>query len=114
MDNNNRGSVWRNDKKQQGDNKPHFTGKAEINGVECRVSCWKTDAQALQENPKRPVLSFQFTTEAEWQAKFNTQGQQGIKDAYDSIYKQPPQQAPQQAPAGTHIGAEDFEDDIPF
>lgn len=114
MDNNNRGSVWRNDKKQQGDNKPHFTGKAEIGGVEYRVSCWKTDPQSLQENPKRPVLSFQFTSEAEWQAKFNTQGQQGIKDAYDSIYKQAPQQSPQQAPAGTHIGAEDFEDDIPF
>ena len=110
MNINNRGSVWRNNNKQKGDSKPHFTGKAEIGGNQYRVSCWKTDPQLLEENPKRPLLNFQFTSEAEWQAKFNTQGQQGIQQAYDTIYNQ----APQQAPAGTHITAEDFDDDIPF
>lgn len=55
-DNNNRGSIWKNDKKEK-DTHPDFTGSAVINGVEGWVSAWKRKPDA---NDKAPALTFTF------------------------------------------------------
>lgn len=60
-DNNNRGSIWRNEKKAT-DKHPDFTGKATVDGVEYYLSAWKRGPDA---NPKAPALSFAFTAVAD-------------------------------------------------
>jgi hypothetical protein len=60
-DNNNRGSIWKNDKKES-DKHPDFTGSAMINGVDMWVSAWKRKEGA---NAKAPALSFTFKAKDE-------------------------------------------------
>jgi hypothetical protein len=55
-DNNNRGSIWGNDRKTE-DKHPDFRGQAEVGGVKYWVSAWKRKPDA---NPKAPSLSFSF------------------------------------------------------
>jgi hypothetical protein len=55
-DNNNRGSIWGNDRKTE-ENHPDFKGQAEVGGVKYWVSAWKRKPDA---NPKAPALSFSF------------------------------------------------------
>lgn len=50
----NSGSLFKNDKKQDGDNKPNYTGSVMINGVEMWISAWLKDGQ----NGKWMSLSF--------------------------------------------------------
>ena len=102
MDNDNRGALWRNDNKTAGDKKPHFLGKAEIGGIEYRVSCWATEPSLLDENPRRPRLSLQFRTEEEYQAIIGKQHSAGV------------QQATQVLTGSKPSSDYDFEDDIPF
>ena len=83
-ENNNRGSVWRNERKEK-DTHPDFTGQAKIDGVEFWVSAWKRKPDA---KPNAPALSFSVKPKEERQ--------------------QEPQHQPEQ-PAGG-----DFDDDIPF
>ena len=53
-DNTNRGSIWKNDKKET-DNHPDFKGTMDVEGVEYWVSAWKRKEGA---NPNAPALSF--------------------------------------------------------
>jgi len=53
-DNNNRGSIWKNDKKEK-DTHPDFTGSLNVGGVEYWVSAWKRKPGA---SDKAPALSF--------------------------------------------------------
>ena len=53
-DNTNRGSIWKNDKKET-EKHPDFTGSLNVDGVEYWVSAWKRKPDA---NPKAPALSF--------------------------------------------------------
>ena len=53
-DNKNRGSIWKNEKKEQ-DTHPDFTGTLNVEGVEYWVSAWKRKEGA---SPKAPALSF--------------------------------------------------------
>jgi hypothetical protein len=53
-DNTNRGSIWKNDKKET-DNHPDFTGTLNVDGIEFWVSAWKRKEGA---DPKAPALSF--------------------------------------------------------
>jgi len=53
-DNTNRGSIWKNQKKEQ-DTHPDFTGSLNVEGVEYWVSAWKRKEGA---SDKAPVLSF--------------------------------------------------------
>ena len=53
-DNTNRGSVWKNAKKET-DNHPDFTGSLDVDGVQYWVSAWKKKEGA---NPNAPALSF--------------------------------------------------------
>jgi hypothetical protein len=53
-DNTNRGSIWKNDKKET-DNHPDFTGSLNVDGTEYWVSAWKRKPDASE---KAPALSF--------------------------------------------------------
>jgi len=63
-DNTNRGSIWKNDKKET-DRHPDFTGSLNVNGVEFWVSAWKRKADA---SPKAPALSFSIKPKDESQS----------------------------------------------
>lgn len=54
FDNTNRGSIWKNEKKER-DTHPDFTGSLNVGGVEYWVSAWKRKDGA---SPKAPALSF--------------------------------------------------------
>jgi hypothetical protein len=54
FDNTNRGSIWKNDKKET-EKHPDFTGSLNVNGVEFWVSGWKRKAD---QSDKAPALSF--------------------------------------------------------
>lgn len=45
-DNTNRGALFRNKKKQPGDNRPDYTGKIDIDGVEHFISGWVKKSRA--------------------------------------------------------------------
>jgi len=87
-DNTNRGSIWKNEKKET-DNHPDFNGSLDVNGVEYWVSAWLRKPDA---NPKAPALNFSI------KPKEQQQGQQAAGAATG-------------AAAGT---AQNFDDDIPF
>lgn len=55
-DNNNRGSIWKNEKKRAGKQDPDFTGTfTDANGVEHWVSAWKRKDDA---GPRAPALTW--------------------------------------------------------
>ena len=54
FDNTNRGSIWKNDRKEQ-DSHPDFTGTLNVDGKEFWVSAWKRKEGAAA---KAPALSF--------------------------------------------------------
>jgi hypothetical protein len=56
FDNTNRGSIWKNAKKEK-DTHPDFTGSANIGGVEHWVNAWRQKPGASE---KAPVLTFTF------------------------------------------------------
>lgn len=85
-DNDNRGAVWKNEKKMT-DRHPDFTGKATIDGVDYYVSAWR---RGPDDNPKAPALRFTVTPVADV-------AQKGIQQAKQVM--QP---------------ADDFDDDLPF
>jgi len=53
-DNTNRGSIWKNEKKET-DKHPDFTGSLNVEGVEYWVSAWKRKPDAKE---NAPALSF--------------------------------------------------------
>jgi hypothetical protein len=61
FDNTNRGSIWKNDKKET-DKHPDFTGSLNVNGVEYWVSAWKRKEGAPA---KTPALSFSIKPKIE-------------------------------------------------
>lgn len=65
--NENRGSIWKNDKKET-DKHPDFTGSLNVNGVDYWVSAWKRKEGA---NPKAPALSFTVKPKEEQQTISN-------------------------------------------
>jgi len=78
-DNTNRGSIWKNDKKET-ETHPDFTGSLNVAGVECWVSAWKRKEGAAD---RAPALSFsvkpkdQPQKQAEKPTQRNVQGAQG-------------------------------------
>lgn len=54
-DNKNRGSIWRNEKKET-DKHPDFTGSLNVDGKDYWVSAWKRREDA---SDRAPALSFQ-------------------------------------------------------
>ena len=64
-DNNNRGSIWKNEDRKSSATHPQFKGSAEVNGVEYWVSGWLRKEGA---NPKAPAMSFSFTAKEQQSA----------------------------------------------
>lgn len=67
-DRTNRGSIWRNEKKDIKDvydTKPDFTGTLNVEGREFYVSAWKRKEGA---NPKSPALSMSIKPKEEHQS----------------------------------------------
>ena len=60
-DNTNRGSIWKNDKKET-EKHPDFTGSINVDGKEFWVSAWKRKPDA---NPKAPALSISIKVKEE-------------------------------------------------
>lgn len=54
FNNENRGALWKNEKKEK-DTHPDFTGTLDVNGTVYDVSAWKRKEGA---SPKAPALSF--------------------------------------------------------
>jgi hypothetical protein len=75
--NENRGSIWKNDKKET-DNHPDFTGSLNVNGVDFWVSAWKRKADA---SPKAPSLT--FTVKPKDEAKSASSQKTASNDAMD-------------------------------
>lgn len=95
-DNTNRGVLFKNDRKEEGDNKPNYTGEINVDGVDKRLAAWIRDSK---DGSKR-FLSIAVNEKEE-------QGQQGQ----------------QQGGGGGNLGDtasghadfdQDFKDDIPF
>lgn len=61
----NSGSLFKNDKKQDGDNKPNYTGTVMINGVEMWISAWLKDGQ------KGKWMSLSFKPKEQGQTQAN-------------------------------------------
>jgi hypothetical protein len=95
-DNNNRGAIWKNEKKET-DKHPDFKGDLTIDGVIYNVSAWKRKPDA---NPKAPLLSFSVS---------KREMPQEVKQA--AMHSNHGRQTPQPAPA-----YDDFDDsgDLPF
>lgn len=101
-DNTNRGSIWKNDKKEK-DTQPDFTGSLNVNGVEYWVSAWKRKADA---NPNAPALSFSV------KPKDDSPRQQAPQQRAPATQQTPGQRARQeQAPARNPVD-EFFDDDL--
>ena len=77
--NDNRGAIWRNEKKAT-DRHPDFTGKATIDGVDYYVSAWK---RGPDDNPKAPALRFTVTPVADVAQKGIQQAKQVMQPEDD-------------------------------
>jgi hypothetical protein len=86
-DNTNRGSIWKNEKKEK-DTHPDFTGSLNVGGVEYWVSAWKRKEGAAA---KAPALSF------------------SVKPKDDQTQRQPADKT--RAGASRNV---DMDDEIPF
>ena len=77
-DNNNRGAVWKNSKREK-DTHPHWTGTAMVDGVEYWVSAWKKRDDAGE---KAPSISFTFKLKEE--TKKAAKASREFDDDFDS------------------------------
>ncbi|MNO26523.1 hypothetical protein D3C76_163770 [compost metagenome] len=114
-DNNNRGALFVNDRKEK-DTHPDYRGTAEVEGVECWISCWIKEPRG----GGKKYLSLAFTPKEE-QASSAPRRTATSNDAADFL-------AQNQAKANTHKqgGApkapnqpkkpdfDSFDEDIPF
>jgi len=82
-DNTNRGSIWKNDKKET-DKHPDFTGSLNVDGKEYWVSAWKRKPDA---NDKAPVLS--FTVKAKDKASMQDVQQNSKQPSYANKDEEP-------------------------
>jgi hypothetical protein len=80
-DNTNRGSIWKNDKKET-DKHPDFTGSMNVEGVEYWVSAWKRKEAA---SPNAPALSFSVKPKEQQQPGPNSQSMRGDDFRDDDI-----------------------------
>jgi hypothetical protein len=120
-DNTNRGTIGRNDQKQEGSKQPDFRGQCNIDGREFWISGW---IQTNREDGSK-FFSLAFEDKQEAARRREGQGNGGGRQSAPQG-RQPAQRAPQggggggwggrqQAPAQTGPADQDgFDDDIPF
>jgi hypothetical protein len=97
-DNTNRFTLFKNKKKQEGDNKPDLTGKVNVNGKEFWLSAWRKKAASSGE-------------------QFYSGSIQPVEDAQNGGPAPQRQQQQAQRPAGKPPVSQDQQfkdDDIPF
>ena len=91
-DNNNRGVLFKNDRKTEGDKKPEYTGSLNVDGVEFFLDAWlkvgKSGAKFMSVSVKR-------------------------KDKQTTAAPAAPR-APEARPTPAGIGFDDMDSDIPF
>ena len=75
-DNNNRGALWKNDKRTT-DKLPQMRGSAEVDGVEYWVSAWTS-----KEGGKKPLVSLSFQAK-EQQSENAVPAQASPEDDFD-------------------------------
>lgn len=80
-DNSNRGAVWPA-RERRTDKSPHYTGKANVGGVDYDVSVWEG------EGGNKPAFSFRFTPQSE------RQNRQGAQPARETRGRQPAADVP--------------------
>ena len=97
-DNTNRGVLFRNQKKQVGDNRPDYTGRINVNGVDAFISGWVKESRAGDK-----FLSIAVQTEDQRNGKGAGQRGNGQRPA-------PAKQTPAAEPAQEQPA----DDDIPF
>jgi hypothetical protein len=95
FDNTNRGSIWKNEKKEK-DTHPDFTGSLNVGGVEYWVSAWKRKEGAAA---KAPALSFSIKPKDE-------QPQQSISQRAMPKGRDPI--------SSGRLPRDDMDDDVPF
>jgi len=93
-DNTNRGSIWKNEKKDK-DTHPDFTGSLNVGGVEYWVSAWKRKEGAAA---KAPALSFSVKP----------------KDEQQPMSQRAPAKRPDPISSGRSLKDDMDGDDIPF
>jgi hypothetical protein len=98
-DNTNRGSIWKNEKKES-DKHPDFTGSLNVGGVEYWVSAWKRKEGAAA---KAPALSFSVKPKDE-QRSASMMTSAEIRES---------RRAPDPISSG-HTRNADMDDEIPF
>ncbi|NQW80606.1 MAG: hypothetical protein HQ445_05465 [Polaromonas sp.] len=93
FDNTNRGVLFKNDRKQDGDKKPEYTGSLNVDGVEFFLDAWlktsKTGSKFMSVSVKR-------------------------KDKQPEAAQSPERTRPAAKPVPAGGGFDDFDSDVPF
>lgn len=97
-DNTNRGSIWRNERKET-DGHPDFTGSLNVDGKDYWVSAWKRKEGA---SDRAPALS--FTVKPKDGQPMERSRSNAAKDDTRTVHAR--SRVPQSAPS--------FDDDVPF
>ncbi len=96
----NRGSLWKNTYKEKGDNKPHYTGVINIDGVEKRLAAW------LEDQPNSKVLSLEVSEK---------RPKQDSSEAYrDAAQPSRPADPARQEPQRMATDDDDLGPEVPF
>lgn len=101
FDNTNRGSIWKNDKKEK-DTHPDFTGSLNVDGREYWVSAWKRKEGAAA---KAPALSFSIKPKEASVMEQAEQPAQSISQRATAQIKKP---------EANRANYNDMDDEIPF
>jgi hypothetical protein len=111
-DNTNRGALFPNKRKTEGDNRPDWTGKLDIDGVEYFISAWTKNGRTGE------YLSLARQTERPQQPGGQPQGRpaaQGQGGRQGGGFPRAQGQRPPQRQQPLDSGGQPFnEDDIPF
>ena len=80
-DNTNRGSVWKNDRKNE-DWQADFTGSINVDGKDYWLECWKRK-EGAKENA--PLLSFRVKPKDQAKKPTYVENQDGVKEFNDEV-----------------------------
>ena len=104
-DNTNRGALFKNDRKEQGDRKPEYSGSLNVDGVEYFLDAWLKTSQAGQK--------FMSVSVKRKDKQPSSAGNAGTQTGERRDAARGAQMAAQQ-PRGGATGFDDFSDEIPF